>query len=112
MQIRRIEIEREGWSIAGAVRFAGCFECMHFSARLASNGQGFVFCCDARASSASNCSDHCVAWVNGALLADAFVFFVLNDSEGIEVLDAPVSQEKRRARKMTRMMLPHLHNLN
>lgn len=29
--------------IAGAVRFAGCFECMHFSARLASNGQGFLF---------------------------------------------------------------------
>jgi hypothetical protein len=48
---------------------------------------------------------HCVAWVNGALLADAFVCFVLNDSEGIEVL------EKRRARKMTRM-LPHLRNLN
>jgi hypothetical protein len=29
----------------------------------------------------------CAAWVNGALLADAFVFFVLNDSEGIEVLE-------------------------
>jgi hypothetical protein len=74
---------------AGAVRFAAALNAMHFSARLASNGQGFVFCPDMRRERVPPPTRRplCAAWVNGALLADAFVFFVLNDSEGIEVLE-------------------------